>query len=109
MEKARDLLKMTSSIIDNNFPELKEAREGLTPVYGQIIFACRVEKGYSQEQLAELANVDSEIIYRIEGGYDSLPTSTYDKVFRALGLSTKDIGKAMLELQAANDELALTI
>lgn len=109
MKKAKDLLNITSSIINEKYPELKEKREGLAPLYAKIIFHNRLKKGYSQEQLAKLANVDTETIYRVEGGYDNLSTTTYDKIFRSLGLNTNEIAKAMMELQAGNDELAITI
>lgn len=109
MKKARNLLRMTSSMIDETFPELREKREGLTPIYGKIIFANRMEHGYTQQELADLAKVEVGVIYQVEGGYDSLPTETYDKIFKALGLTTSDIAKAMFHFQKNNNEISVTI
>ncbi|GGP15565.1 helix-turn-helix transcriptional regulator [Oceanobacillus neutriphilus] len=108
MKKKKDLLDMTTSLLKEGHPDLKESLEGLSPIYAKIIFARRMQYGYTQEELANKANIGLKTISRAEGGFDNLSTVTYDKIFRSLDLSVKDIAQAMLQLQSNDDELAAT-
>ncbi|WP_368901858.1 helix-turn-helix domain-containing protein [Oceanobacillus oncorhynchi] len=108
MKKNKNLLDMTASLLKEGSPDLRESLEGLSPVYAKIIFARRIQCGYTQEQLASKAKTGLKTISRAEGGFDNLSTATYDKIFNALNLSIKDIAEAMIQLQANNDELAAT-
>lgn len=108
MKKKKDLLDMTTSLLKEGHPDLKESLEGLSPIYAKIIFARRMQYGYTQEELANKANIGLKTISRAEGGVDNLSTVTYDKIFRSLDLSVKDIAQAMLQLQSNDDELAAT-
>ncbi|GIO19486.1 hypothetical protein J18TS1_25860 [Oceanobacillus oncorhynchi subsp. incaldanensis] len=106
MKKNKNLLDMTSSLLKEGHPDLRESLEGLSPVYAKIIFARRIQYGYTQEKLAKEANTALKTISRAEGGFDNLSTATYDKIFNALDLSVKDVAEAMIQLQSNNDELA---
>lgn len=53
---------------------------------GQVIKAARVERGWSQTDLAEHAGVSRPSVARIEGGED-VSTATLEKVAEALELS----------------------
>ncbi|MDY0406922.1 hypothetical protein P5G51_017660 [Virgibacillus sp. 179-BFC.A HS] len=55
MKKNKNLLNMTNSMLKEGYPELKEALEGLSPVYAKIIFPRRMQYDYSQEELANKA------------------------------------------------------
>jgi len=108
MKKAKNLLDMTTSFLKEGHADLKESLEGLSPVYAKIIFARRMQYGYSQKELADKAGTGLKTITRAEGGFDNLSTQTYDKIFRALDLSVKDVAEAMIQLKASDDELAAT-
>ncbi|MFD1067312.1 helix-turn-helix domain-containing protein [Oceanobacillus locisalsi] len=108
MKKNKNLLDMTTSLLKEGHPDLRESLEGLSPVYAKIIFARRLQCGYTQEELANKANIGLKTISRAEGGFDNLSTVTYDKIFQALDLSVKDVAKAMIQLQSNDDELAAT-
>lgn len=98
---------MTTSMLKEGHPDLKETLGGLSPVYAKIIFSRRVALGYSQKELSKLANVGQKTISRAEGGFDNLSTETYNKIFHALNLSVRDIAEAMIQLGI--DEQAVTI
>lgn len=106
MKKAKNLLNMTTSLLKEGHPDLKESLEGLSRVYAKIIFARRLQCGYSQQELANKADVGLKTISRSEGGFDNLSTETYDKIFRALDMSVRDVAEAMIQLKASDDELA---
>ncbi|MCG7334302.1 helix-turn-helix transcriptional regulator [Sporosarcina sp. ACRSM] len=107
MKRTRDLLAMTTSMLKEGHPDLKETLNGLSPVYAKIIFSHRVALGYSQKELAQLAHVGQKTISRAEGGFDNLSTETYDKIFDALNLGVREIAEAMIQL--GTDEQAVTI
>lgn len=87
--------------------DLKESLDGLSPVYAKIIFYRRMACGYSQKELANLADIGLKTISRAEGGFDNLSTETYDKIFQALNLSIKDVAEAMIHLD--HNEHAATV
>lgn len=108
MKKAKNLLGMTNSLLQKGHPELKEALNGLAPVYAKVIFARRMQCGYSQQELARIAGTGLKTISRAEGGFDNLSIETYDKIFQALNLSVREVAEAMIQLKTNNDELAAT-
>ncbi|MCJ7842308.1 helix-turn-helix transcriptional regulator [Lederbergia sp. NSJ-179] len=108
MKKNKNLLDMTTSMLKEGHSDLKASLEGLAPVYAKIIFARRMEFGYSQQELAKKANTGLKTISRAEGGFDNLSTETYDKIFHALDLKVRDVAEAMIQLQSGDDELAAT-
>lgn len=108
MKKAKNLLDVTTSLLKEGHSDLKESLEGLSPVYAKIIFARRMQYGYSQQELAKKANIGLKTISRAEGGFDNLSTETYDKIFHALDLNVRDVAEAMIQLKSSDDELAAT-
>lgn len=97
---------MTTSSLQEGHPELKESLEGLLRVFAKIIFARRLQCGYSQQELADKADVGLQIISRSEGGFDNLSIETYDKIFRALDLSVRDFAGAIIQLKASDNKKA---
>ncbi len=108
MKKAKYLLNMTTSLLHEGHPDLEGSLEGLSRVFAKIIFARRLQCGYSQQELADKADVDLKIIFRSEGGFDNLSIGTYDKIFRALDLGIRDVAEAMIQLKASGEGLAST-
>jgi len=81
---------------------VKLGREFLGPstfseILGKIVFSQRIRQGLEQDELAEKSKVEPKIIYRIEGGSGFL-TSDFEKVIKALDLSVKDIGEAIISV-----------
>lgn len=101
MKIERNLLDMTTSMLKEGHPNLKESLKGLSPVYAKIIFSRRMKCGYSQQELAKKANTGLKTISRAEGGFDNLSTETYDKIFHALNLSIRDVAEAMIQLKSS--------
>lgn len=106
MKRTRDLLGMTTSMLKKGHPDLKETLDGLSPVYAKIIFSRRIALGYSQKELARIADVGQKTLSRAEGGFDNLATETYNKIFQALRLSVREVAEAMIQLGV--DEQAVT-
>lgn len=101
-------MNLADSLLTEAHSDLKESLEGLSPVYAKIIFARRMEIGFSQKELSEQAGIGLKAVSRAEGGFDNLSTETYDKIFRALDLRIRDVAEAMIQLDAAADEQAAT-
>jgi transcriptional regulator with XRE-family HTH domain len=67
-------------------PEFRDEYQALEPEYklAEALIRLRLEKGFTQEQLARLLNTKQESIARLESG-NSLPSlSTVKKVAEAL-------------------------
>lgn len=109
MNKPKNLLKMTQSMLSDEKFELKEVVNGLSPIYARIIFSNRLKLGYSQKKLAEVAGIGVKTVSRAESGLENLSTEIYDKLFKALGLSVGDIGRIMSQLGAVKDEEAMAL
>ncbi|WP_399629449.1 helix-turn-helix domain-containing protein [Sporosarcina sp. SG10008] len=81
-------------------PDLYETFYGPLSIHGNVIFYLRHQKGFTQEQLAELAKVEKKLIPSIEGGVNLIDQSVYSKVYRALGVSKKEVAKWILTFEA---------
>ena len=75
-------------------PEVREALEELEPAY--IVARLRIERGLTQEQLAELVGTKQSSIARLESGRSQPRLSFLRRVVRALG--------AYLELRVIREE-----
>ncbi|WP_277586611.1 XRE family transcriptional regulator [Psychrobacillus antarcticus] len=97
MRKPPKNLLNTSDLVAKH-PELNENLHGLGSLYGKIIFACRMEQGLTQKELAGKALIGLKTITRAEGGFENLGTTTYNAIFRALGLSTAGVAELMYQM-----------
>ncbi|MEK5149098.1 MULTISPECIES: helix-turn-helix transcriptional regulator [unclassified Psychrobacillus] len=95
MKKGRNLLDSTELL--KTHPELHELFLSTAAIYGNIIFAKRMELDHTQSELAKLANVSLKTIARAEGGSYNLSTDTYDKIFRALNMTPIDVAQYVLQ------------
>jgi transcriptional regulator with XRE-family HTH domain len=66
----------------------------LRRAFGQAVRAARVERGWSQERLAALANVDRTYVSGLERGIRNPALSTQERIAGALGLPLADLVKA---------------
>jgi len=96
MEKGRNLLNM-DQLLDMH-PSLYPTFHSVTAKFGTIIFAKRMELGYTQKELTSLANTSVNELARAEGGSGELSMETYERLFKALNLSAHDLSKAFIEL-----------
>ena len=86
----RNMSKAINDLIKER-PELEEVIEGEDPVY-QIrkrILELRLEKGYSQEELAKKAGTKQAVISRIENGESEPRFQTINKIAKALDKKVK--------------------
>jgi transcriptional regulator with XRE-family HTH domain len=58
---------------------------------GEAIRAARKEAGFSQEKLAEKADLSTVFISRIERGVESPSVDNLVKIARALGVGVRDL------------------
>jgi hypothetical protein len=58
--------------------------------YSETVFTARINQGISQIRLAELMGVETEIVYRLEGGSVDMGDEIYTKAFNALGMNYLD-------------------
>ena len=82
----RDMSEAIDDLIEEK-PDLEEAIEGEDPVYQlrKRILELRLEKGYSQEELAKKAGTKQAVISRIENGESEPRLETINKIAKALG------------------------
>lgn len=88
-----DLISLGNKLI-NDIPELKPTFFCIPSVLGELTFAARMERGITQKQLAEIADIGVKTVHRIEGGSGGVTDTTYGKVFAALEVSNDDIAEA---------------
>jgi ribosome-binding protein aMBF1 (putative translation factor) len=91
---------MNPPVLGQSFNELKQkAREiseveeylnSYSVVIGNIVFARRVQLGYSQKQLADKAKTTQHRISTIESGQGNATMDVMDRVFRCLKLVQLD-------------------
>ncbi|AKG04469.1 transcriptional regulator [Salimicrobium jeotgali] len=87
---------------DDIFKELPETEEffhGIGAILGRAVFAARMEASLTQEELAEKAGVDLKTVTRAEGGSGVLEVRMFDKLFRALGISSREYAALFVEAQ----------
>lgn len=58
----------------------------------------RIEKNYTQEELAELTGIDPRTILRIEKGQTIPKVNTYAKIVIALNMTNEEIGENIREI-----------
>lgn len=85
--------------------ELQEKFYGVSGVYSRLVFANRIDKGFTQQELADLARVDITTIYRIEGGYDGVAKMDLDNVFAVLEITPEDIKSGMVDREELLKEI----
>jgi ribosome-binding protein aMBF1 (putative translation factor) len=105
---------MKPPILGQSFKELKQkAREiseveeylnSYSVVIGNIVFARRIQLGYSQKQLADKAKTTQHRISTIESGQGNATMDVMDRVFHCLKLVQLD---PTFDEQAAAREQAM--
>ena len=88
--KIKDMNKSIDEL-KNEKPKLKEFFEGEDPVYElrKRILELRLEKGYSQAELAKKAGTKQAVISRIESGESEPRIDTVNKIAKALDKKVK--------------------
>lgn len=94
MRKGKNLLDTTELL--QIHPELHDLFHSTASIYGNIIFARRMELDLTQSELCKLAKVSLKTIARAEGGSYNLSTETYDKIFRAMNMTPVDVAERVL-------------
>ncbi|HEU4963169.1 MAG TPA: helix-turn-helix transcriptional regulator [Bacilli bacterium] len=74
----------------HSVPGVKEHLESFSVRVGKIILKRRLDLGLTQQQLVDRINSQGEAITqatisKIESGHSGAKSSTYDKIFQALG------------------------
>lgn len=64
---------------------------GIEVKFGQRVKELRISNGYSQEKLAELADLDRTYIPGIEGGKRNVSIVVVEKLAKAFGISLSEI------------------
>lgn len=72
------------------------AADGLVP-----LAALRMQRGLSQQQLAQLSGIQQPQLSRIESGQHDIKASTAERLARALGVETADVVNAVLATRGA--------
>lgn len=92
-EKKYKLKNMSDSFKDltKDKPELKEVYEGEDPVYElrKKILKLRIDKGLSQDELAQKAGTKQSVISRVENGESEPRIETIKKIARVLDKELK--------------------
>ena len=86
----KDMDKAIDDLVDER-PDLEAVFEGEDPVYQlrKRILELRLEKGYSQEELAKKAGTKQAVISRIENGESEPRLETINKIAKALDKKVK--------------------
>lgn len=69
--------------------------ETIAKAVGARIRACRLKNGFSQEYLAEQADLHPTYISQIEGGKKNVSVATMERLLRALGLTFTEFFEGM--------------
>ncbi|MGG4409445.1 helix-turn-helix transcriptional regulator [Niallia taxi] len=81
----------------------------LVRVIGERIKYFRLNKGYTQEKLAEIANIHSAYIGGVERAERNISLGTLNKITQALEIDAKDLFKPISETeQIINKDVLLT-
>jgi transcriptional regulator with XRE-family HTH domain len=93
-----NLVNLGRELIED-VPELHDTIFSFSAELGKLVFAARIDRKLTQNQLAKLANVSSKTIHRIEGGSGGVTDRTYEKVFKALKITGDDLAEALKKLR----------
>ena len=66
----------------------------LTKIFGENMRRCRQAKGWSQERLAQKANVSTGTVSKLERGLTNATSDVYESVAKALGTSVAQLAGA---------------
>lgn len=69
----------------------KERKTGLQIAFGAIIRTLRLEKGLSQEELADLSNLHFTYVSSVERGERNISIENIARLAKALGCQLKDL------------------
>lgn len=94
----KDLLNLDGMV--GQVEDIKEHIYSYSAILSQIIFAHRIRRGMTQQDLADAANVGLKTIYRAEGGSGNITNDKYEQIFFALGIDLKDFGRIFDEAVA---------
>lgn len=72
------------------YPNIKPTSEGYSRQFAKISFALMIKQGLTQSDLASLANVDVQEIYRLQGGSKYMGDEFYNNVFKVLGTTLNE-------------------
>lgn len=64
---------------------------GIKKELGKKIKKLRLEKGYTQDKLSELANISQKALSSIEIGENFVTAETLDKLLEALDITSEDL------------------
>lgn len=67
--------------------------DGISVKFGQRVKELRLLKGYSQEKLAEIADLDRTYIPGIEAGKRNVSLFVVEKISKALGITISELLK----------------
>lgn len=84
----KNLLNLDHTI--EEIPGVKDTFDGMGAMFGKVIFSHRVNKGYTQQELAKKANVGVKTIHRAEGGTSNIGIETYETIFKALSIKPEE-------------------
>lgn len=104
-----DLLNDLKNNLYNKHPSTKGYFEDIAFQYAKAIFSKRIELGFTQQELADNANLSLETIAKIEAGSKKITMETYDKIFKALDISSTELSKSIVELNEGNNQISATI
>lgn len=71
-------------------PEVREYLDSYSVVIGNIVFARRMQLGYTQKELADLIGTKQGRISEIETGDGNVTMDVMNRVFKVLGLQRLD-------------------
>jgi transcriptional regulator with XRE-family HTH domain len=96
-----DLFKLGMELVKEiPSPELHQKFLGIAGVHARLVFANRVHLGYTQQELANLANVGVTTIHRIEGGHGGVTQAKLQAVLDALEITNEDIAEAFQDMDS---------
>jgi len=70
--------------------QMKSPKDSLTINFGKRLVEIRMQKGMTQERLAEAANISADFISLMERGIRAPSFVTLERLSKALGVSVKE-------------------
>lgn len=86
----------------NNLPEEFQQFQSFL---GIVVYGNRMEQMMTQEELANKAGLDVEIIAKIEGGFSTdIPIGYYTSIFKELDLTPFEVGQDLVHVSKGKKE-----
>lgn len=85
-----DLRRLGHELLREHHPDLEEHFYTDKYFLGKLVFANRIRKGLTQEELADKCNLPLKTIYKVEGASKEIDMDTYNGILEKLDVPAQE-------------------